>query len=64
MLKKKDVNRITVLQKKAVRAICGLHYNVHTADSFAELNLLKFDKLIELETGKLLYRCVNNALPN
>jgi hypothetical protein len=41
-----NLNRILILQKKAIRVVANLDYNAHTASTFSELKLLQFDKLI------------------
>jgi hypothetical protein len=42
----KNVNKILKLQKKAIRIINNAPYNAHTAEFFADLDILPFDKLV------------------
>jgi hypothetical protein len=42
-----NLNRIMVLQKKAIRIVTNSNYNAHTANIFSSLNLLPFDKLVK-----------------
>jgi hypothetical protein len=43
-----NINRISVLQKKAVRVISKANYNAHSTPLFLENKILPFDKLIKL----------------
>ena len=43
-----NLNRIKVLQKKAIRIFGKLDYNDHTNSVFLELKLLKFDDIVKL----------------
>jgi hypothetical protein len=43
-----NINRILLLQKKAIRIIYNSHYNAHTTPLFLENKILPFDKLIKL----------------
>jgi sarcosine oxidase/L-pipecolate oxidase len=44
---KSQINQLIVMQKKAIRLICGASYNEHTAPLFFECNILPFKYLIE-----------------
>ena len=48
-------NRISVLQKKTVRAVNHLPYNSHTNDYFASMNILKLEDIYNLQLGKLIF---------
>ena len=39
------LEKVRVLQKKSIRAICSLAYNAHTNDHFKTLKLLKLDEI-------------------
>ena len=56
--------RITKLQKKAVRIICREKFNAHTNPLFVKLNILKFNDLIKLRSLQFYYKFANNMLPN
>lgn len=44
----KNINRIFIMQKKAIRIITKSHYNAHTTPLFSSLNILPFEKIIHL----------------
>jgi len=50
---KTNLNKITLLQKKALRIISGAKYNDHTEELFREQNILTFENLIK--QSKLLF---------
>ena len=56
------LNRIVLQQKKAVRNVKNVAYNAHTDPIFLELDVLKIDKLIELELLKLMYKVFSNKI--
>jgi Reverse transcriptase (RNA-dependent DNA polymerase) len=41
-----NIKRISIMQKKAIRIICNLNYNAHTAEHFYDLGILPFEKLL------------------
>ena len=55
-------NCIKVLQKKAIRILGNLDYNDHTNSVFLEFKLLKFDDIVKLNTGTVMYKAFNNLL--
>ena len=57
------LNRLKVLQKKAVRIIYGASYNANTAPIFKKLDILRIDDMIDLEVAKLSFRFINKELP-
>ena len=56
-------NRLTKLQKRAVRVITRSKYNAHTEPLFKNLNLLKLDDLFKMNMLKLYYKLKNGTLP-
>ena len=58
-----NINRISILQKRAVRYIENLKYNAHTGAAFISTKILKFTDLISLNQGCFMYKYVNNLLP-
>jgi Reverse transcriptase (RNA-dependent DNA polymerase) len=42
-----NINRIQILQKKAIRLVTNSDYNAHTAELFTNLKVLPFEKLIK-----------------
>ena len=61
---KKNLNMISVLQKKAIRTIHFATYNSHTNDYFRNDKILKLDDIIKIEQLKLVYDFKNNKLPD
>ncbi len=57
------VNKIFLMQKKAVRIISGAKYNDHTNPLFKHLNILKLNDIYELKTAKFMYALNNGSLP-
>ena len=47
--------RITKLQKKAVRLICREKYNAHTDTLFKKLNILKFNDIVKQRSFAILF---------
>ena len=58
-----NINRICVMQKKAIRIVTNSNYNDHTAPLFKELNILNIDDIIKVELAKYMYKFTNNILP-
>ena len=56
-------NNILKLQKRAVWCIKNTSYNAHTDPLFSELNILKFEQVVKLDTLKFMYKVVNDMLP-
>ena len=55
--------RITKLQKKAVRTISRAKYNAHTEPLFRKLNCLNFTDIVQLRSLQFYYKSVNKILP-
>ena len=49
------INKILILQKKAIRSITNSPYNSHTAPLFLSLNILPFDKIIYLQKALFMH---------
>jgi hypothetical protein len=41
-----NIKQISIMQKKAIRIICNLNYNAHTAEHFFDLWILPFEKML------------------
>ena len=61
---KKNLNRLFVLQKKAVRIICQVNRQCHTSPLFKELNLLNIWQINTFLIGQFMYRCYHKILPS
>ena len=56
-------SKLSVQQKKAIRAINNTNYNVHTQQLFVNDKILKIHELIQFEQLKVMYQAFNNDLP-
>ena len=57
-------DRISKLQKRALRIMTNSRYNAHTEPLFKQLHLLKVKDIFEIQCLKFWYEYVNNKLPN
>jgi hypothetical protein len=58
-----NLNRVILLQKRAVRIVNKKVFDAHSDTIFKELKILKFDKLYLFNLGKFMYSYYNNLLP-
>ena len=58
-----NLNRICILQKKAIRAITLSNYISHTEPIFKRLGILKIEDIFLLNELKFCFRLLNNNLP-
>ena len=59
-----DLNRLAILQKKAIRLCTNSHYLAHTPPLFKELNTLFVRDRILFKLGLFMYKHVNSLLPS
>ena len=57
------MQRIFILQIKAVRVITLSKYNAHTAPIYKELHLLKVSDIYKLQELKFYHKLINKQLP-
>jgi len=57
------INKITILQKRAIRTICLKTYRSHTEPLFKASNILKVEHLYVAQTALLMYDFHNRLLP-
>ena len=57
------IHKLKVLQKKAIRCICGAKYNAHSDPIFKQLSILKFDDIYKLNVAKIMLTYVREELP-
>ena len=57
-------DRISKLQKRALRIMKNSRYNAHTEPLFKQLHLLKVKDIFEIQCLKFWYKYVNNKLPH
>ena len=58
------LDKLIVLQKKAIRVIGGLKRLDHTSSTFAKLKCLKLEDIIQLKTCLHVFNADNNLLPS
>ena len=58
------INKITILQKKAIRIISNAQYNDHTNPLFKKHEILKLSDIHNHKLGKYMYQLVKNILPD
>ena len=58
------INRITILQKKAIRIISNAQHNDHTNPLFKKHEILKLSDIHNHKLGKYMYQLVKNILPD
>ena len=59
-----NLNKLKLLQKRAIRICAGAHYRAHTSNLFQQLKLLPLNKLTDLKTGIFMYKYFNKSLPD
>ncbi len=55
MTSQTNLNKISILQKKAIRTITKSAYNAHTANLFTTLSILPFEKIIKLKNACFMH---------
>ena len=60
---KSNLQRLTILQKRALRFIAGTPYGSHTGTSFIEFKLLTVEQIRIAQVGEFMYRYEHNLLP-
>ena len=59
-----NLKRLITLQKRVIRIISKSTFDAHTNPIFKNLNILKFENLIKLQIGKIMYLYKNGLLPD
>ena len=57
------VNKIFIMQKKAIRIISGVKYNEHTNDLFKNPKLIKLHDLFRIQVAKYMFSLQKGTLP-
>ena len=57
------IKNIVVLQKRAIRIIGNVSKREHSNPIFSEYRLLKFNDIVKLNTCLVIYKAINNHLP-
>ena len=55
------LNKIRVLQKKSIRAICNLPYNSHTNNYFKDMKLLKIDGIFKENISVFFFKTLKEG---
>ena len=58
------IDKVLILQKRAIRIICNAPIRSHTDPLFFENTILKIKDLYSLQLGQFMYRYNNNSLPH
>ena len=58
------LNKLRILQKKAIRLITQSQYLAHTDPLFSKLKLLKLDDLYKHQLGIYMYKSAKGLLPD
>ena len=59
-----NLNKLIVLQKRAIRIICGVHPRTSTAPLFEDLNILNMAQINKYLVGQMMYRYHIGELPD
>ena len=60
---KKFINKLEILQKKAIRCMSKATYHEHSSPLFKRNKITKFNDIHSSQLGQLMYDFVNNNLP-
>ena len=60
---KRNIKKIFLLQKRAIRLITHSHYLSESAPLFQETNILPIQDAISLQTCLFMFQCHNHMLP-
>ena len=61
---KSNLQRIVILQKRALRIVSNSTYDAHTGPIFKELKLLKFHDIHSFQLGIFMFSFKNSTLPS
>jgi hypothetical protein len=59
-----NLDKLSKIQKKLVRIISNSEFNAHTDPIFADLNILKFDKINRYTVAIFVFKALNFLLPD
>ena len=59
-----NLERLDILQKKAIRIISHSYNIAHTSNLFKQLNILKVEDIFKLKQMVFYYKFIHNKLPN
>ena len=61
---KSDLNRLLLIQKKAIRIVTNSGFRSHTNALFLENNILKISDLYLFQLGQFMFKLNRNDLPD
>ena len=61
--KSKDMRKLSILQKRAVRLIDNSKKAAHSDPLFLKFKILKIQDMVDFNQGIFMYKYVNNMLP-
>ena len=64
LLSTKHLNRVTILQKKAIRIVCKTGYRSHTNPLFLRTGILPFKDIIQANSLSFMYEYKHRILPS
>ena len=60
----RNLQRLYILQKKAIRIICNANPRSHSAPLFKDLKLLNIWQMNKFLIGQFMYKCYHKTLPS
>jgi hypothetical protein len=57
------LNKLKIMQKKAIRIVCNANYRDHTGPLFKQQKILTLDELIKLSVLKFMHKYTHGKLP-
>ncbi len=60
---KKNINKLYVVQKKAIRLIAKANYNAHTEPIFYKFKILKIEDIYKYNVSQYMYSYILKTLP-
>ena len=62
--KSREIDKISIIQKKILRNLYNSKYNAHTDPIYSCLKILKFEDILQYNSITLMYKYVNSLLPD
>ena len=62
--KSKEINKISMIQKRIIRTLSNSKYNAHTDPIHSSLRILKFKDILQYNSITFMYKYTNSLLPD
>ena len=62
--KSKEINKISIIQKRIIRTLSNSKYNAHTDPIYSCLKILKFEDILQYNSITFMYKYTNSPLPD